>query len=137
MFSLLCAVVVALSPITETEIYKFEGQNDSATVIIYRLRDFQGALYTVKINEKRVANNFKMYQFVQLKVPAGEITLETSGNIYAEKKRFVMQVTGGKTYYLEAVVDYGYMSNALLLYERDEAAALRVMPKLTEKGKRW
>lgn len=137
MLGLVYGFLFAFTPFAELAPGSFGGQNDSATIVVYRLRDFQGALYTLKVNQKVITKNFKMYQYIQFKVPAGEVVFETSGNILVEKKRFTKQVSAGKTYFLEAVVDYSYASSTLLIYEREKAEALEVMPKLTEKGKRW
>ncbi|MFN3530127.1 MAG: hypothetical protein ACK417_09445 [Bacteroidia bacterium] len=137
MLGLVCGFLFAFTPIAEPATASYGGQNDSATIVVYRLRDFQGALYTLKVNQKLITKSFKMYQYIQFNVPAGEVVFETSGNILVEKKRFTKQVSAGKTYYLEAVVDYSYASSTLLLYQREEEEALAIMPKLTEKGKRW
>lgn len=136
MLGLVFGIWLALTPAAQAVKLSPTANNDSATIVVYRLSDFQQFPYQFKANQKIITKQFRMYQYIQFKVPAGTVLFETSGNISVEKKRFSMQVIGGKIYYLEAVVDYSYMSNALLLIQREEEVASEVVRRLKQGGQK-
>jgi hypothetical protein len=111
------------------------SQQAAATLVIYRQSDFQSSGFTLKANGQKVSGNFRAKSTLTFQVPPGQTLIETSGSIFVEKKVFSLEVKGGETYYLEAFVEYDFLSNSLYLVRRDEATALKVIDQLTSRKK--
>ncbi len=82
-----------------------------------------------------VVKRLKNRSWVDLEVPVGTLTLETvpelsyptySGKVYS------MQIEAGKLYYLEAVLDYEFLTSTMYLVLREEDRATADMKRLKQ-----
>lgn len=104
--------------------------DEHVKLTVFRPRDFQSIGFTLKINGQTVVSNFKNKSYVELKLKPGLILLETSGSIVVEKKQFSLDLKAGEIYFLEAVIDYGFLSSTFFLIKRDETHAREVIKNL-------
>jgi|APTNR8051073442_1049403.scaffolds.fasta_scaffold00226_39 hypothetical protein len=98
------------------------AQQQPATLYIYQRSTFSRAVaFDVWINGQQVAVAFPARSYFILQAPPGVLNLRTIGRpaYIAETKTFQLNVNAGQTYYLEAILDYDFMSSALYLVQRD------------------
>lgn len=98
-----------------------------ATLYIFQKGSFEGSNFDIYINNQLVAKDFRPRSWFSVQMSPGAYELRTAGRpAYAvEEKTARLQLLAGKTYYLEAVLDYDYFSRALYLMERTEADFLK------------
>lgn len=94
-----------------------------------------GSGFGVKINEQRVVKRLKSRSWVEIEVPVGTLTLETVPELayptYAGKA-YSMQTEAGNLYYLEAVLDYEFLTSTMYLVLREKKRAEAAMKRLKQ-----
>jgi hypothetical protein len=92
-----------------------------AVLHIYQKGSFGNGQYNLWINGKMVVERFQARSYFSIQVPAGSLQLRTAGlpKYFVTEKNFRLQVQTGQEYYLEAVVDYDFMSGSLYLVQRN------------------
>jgi hypothetical protein len=117
---LACAACMAVLPAYAQQAPK--AKDEPAVIFIFRKTGFQRSLFEIYINDQLIAKDFPGRAYFAIKTPPGELLLRTAGRpkYYIEEKTFRLRVDAGKTYYLEAVLDYDFMSGALYLVQRTE-----------------
>jgi len=92
-----------------------------AMLYVYQKGSFGNGQYNLWINGKMVVNRFQARSYFSIQVPAGSLQLRTAGlpKYFVAEKNFRLQVQAGQEYYLEAVVDYDFMSGSLYLVQRN------------------
>lgn len=97
-----------------------ETEDSFATLYIYQKGSFGRSLFDIWINDQLAAQDFKARSYFIVKVPVGTLRLRTTGRpaYFVEEKNFRLQVYSGQEYYLEAILDYDFMSSSLYLVER-------------------
>ncbi len=120
IFLLTCAACMAVRPAYTQQTPK--GNDEPAVIFIFRRAGFQRNFFDIYINNQLVAKTFPGRSYFAIKTPPGELLLRTTGHpkYYIEEKTFRLRAEAGKTYYLEAVLDYDFMSGALYLVQRTE-----------------
>lgn len=106
-------------------------QPEQATLVIYRQSDFQSASFILKVNGEKISENFRAKSVLTVQVPLGNTLIETNGGVFVERKTFSLTAKEGEVYYLEAIVEYSFLSNALYLVRREEAVAQKAINRLT------
>ena len=99
-----------------------KSADEPAVIFIFRRTGFQRSQFDIHINGQLVAKDFPGRAYFAIKTPPGELLLRTTGRpkYYMEEKTFRLRAEAGKTYYLEAVLDYDFLSGALYLVQRTE-----------------
>ncbi len=117
---LACTACMAVLPAYAQQAPKYRGE--PAVIFIFRKAGFQRNFFDIYINDQLVAKTFPGRSYFAIKTPPGELLLRTAGHpkYYIEEKTFRLRAEAGKTYYLEAVLDYDFMSGALYLVQRTE-----------------
>jgi hypothetical protein len=110
-----------------------------AVVYIYQKGSFGNGQYDLWINGQKVVERFQARSYFSIQVPAGALELRTAGRpkYFVVEKNFRLEVQAGQEYYLEAVVDFDFMSGSLYLVQRsaeDFKKRLKGL-KLNEKAK--
>ncbi|MBX2926881.1 MAG: hypothetical protein KF852_03505 [Saprospiraceae bacterium] len=110
-----------------------------AVVYIYQKGSFGNGQYDLWINGQKVLERFQARSYFSIQTPAGAVELRTAGRpkYFVVEKNFRLEVQAGQEYYLEAVVDYDFMSGSLYLVQRsaeDFKKRLKGL-KLNEKAK--
>ncbi len=92
-----------------------------AALHIYQKGSFGNGQYNLWINGKMVVERFQARSYFSIQVPAGSLQLRTAGlpKYFVTEKNFRLQVQAGQEYYLEAVVDYDFMSGSMYLVQRN------------------
>lgn len=103
----------------------------TATLIFYQRGSFANGSFKLMINDQTVADPFLARTYFEVTVPVGNLTLRTVSDRFGEdSKRFTFNTAPGKTYYIEAVMDYDFMIRSLYLVQREAQEALNRMKKL-------
>lgn len=110
-----------------------------AVLYIYQKGSFGNGQYDLWINGKAVVQRFQSRTYFSVQVPAGLVQLRTTGRpkYFVAEKNFRIEAQAGQEYYLEAVVDYDFMSGALYLVQRNAEDFKKRLKglKLDEKAK--
>lgn len=110
-----------------------------AVLYIYQKGSFGNGQYNLWINGKMVVERFQARSYFSIQVPAGSLQLHTTGRpkYFVAEKNFRLEVHAGQEYYLEAVVDYDFMSGSLYLVQRNAEDFKKRLKglKLDEKAK--
>lgn len=108
-------------------------------VYIYQKGSFGNGQYDLWINGQKVVERFQARSYFSIQIPAGAVELRTAGRpkYFVVEKNFRLEVQAGQEYYLEAVVDFDFMSGSLYLVQRSaEDFKKRIKGlKLNEKAK--
>ncbi len=110
-----------------------------AVLYIYRKGAFRNGYYDIWINGKAIVKDFRPRTYFAVKTLPGTLYIRTTGRPihFVEEKTFRMEVLAGREYYLEAVLDYDFLSGSLYLVQRhadDFQQRLKGL-KLDEKAK--
>lgn len=111
------------------------SSEEYATLVVYRKGDFGGPSFSVSINEKKVIAELKQRSYIVTRVKPGSIIFKVQGGNFIESKRFSMEVAAGKTYFLEAVVDYDFLFSSVHLVLRSPENAQKAMRKFKQDEK--
>ncbi|HRD79331.1 MAG: hypothetical protein IAE84_02130 [Saprospiraceae bacterium] len=110
-----------------------------AVLYIYQKGSFGNGQYDLWINGKAVVERFQSRTYFSVQVPAGLVQLRTTGRpkYFVTEKNFRIEAQAGQEYYLEAVLDYDFMSGSLYLVQRSAEDFKKRMKglKLNEKAK--
>lgn len=92
-----------------------------AVLHFYQKGSFGNGQYDLWINGKMVVERFQARSYFSIQAPAGSLQLRTTGRpkYFVTEKNFRLEVHAGQEYYLEAVVDYDFMSGSLYLVQRN------------------
>lgn len=104
--------------------------SETGTLIIYRRRDYFRSAFTLKINNTVITTQFSNNEFVEVSVPTGKTTIETSGSYITEKQNYTITVKTGETYFLKGVIDYDFFQNTLYLALVNPTEAVKELKKL-------
>ena len=103
----------------------------TATLIFYQRGSFANGSFRLVVNDQIVADPFLARTYFEVTVPAGNLTLRTISDRFGEdSKRFTFTTAPGKTYYIEAIMDYDFMIRSLYLVQREAQEALTRIKKL-------
>lgn len=115
------------------------GTEAHAVLYIYQKGAFGNGSYDIWINGQAVAKDFRPRTYFAVKTSPGVLHIRTTGRpaYFVEEKTFRIEVQAGREYYLEAVLDYDFMSGSLYLVQRNAEDFLKRLKglKLNEKAK--
>jgi hypothetical protein len=89
-------------------------QGNPARLVIYRLREFGGSPYNIKVNDQK-AGALPTNRYLQLDVPPGPIKIESARDYFSENQTVRLDARPGRTYYVKAVEEMDFLTRALLL----------------------
>jgi hypothetical protein len=89
-------------------------QTNQARLVIYRLREFGGNAYDIKVNDQK-AGPLPTNRYLQLDVPPGPVKIESVKNYFSENQTVQLDARPGRTYYVKAVEEMDFLTSALLL----------------------
>lgn len=108
-----------------------QKEASTATLIFYQRGSFANGNFKLIINDQIVADPFLARTYLEVTVPVGNLTIRTASDRFGEEsKRFAFTTAPGKTYYIEAIMDYDFMIRSLYLVQREEQEALTRIKKL-------
>lgn len=129
-----CGMLLILTTILLMGVGSPSKQTEHATLIIYK-KGYTRTGFGIKINDQLVVKRLKNRSWMDIKVPAGRLTLETVPEVRYptnEGKSFSLEVEAGKLYYLEAVVDYEFWTSTLYLILREKGRAEAEMKRFKQ-----
>ncbi|MDO7847423.1 DUF2846 domain-containing protein [Hymenobacter sp. M29] len=89
-------------------------QGTQARLVIYRLREFNGNTYDIRINDQK-AGSLPTKRYLQLDVPAGPVKIESVKDYFSDNQTVRLEARPGRTYYVKAVEEMDFLTRALLL----------------------
>lgn len=89
-------------------------QSNQARLVIYRLREFGGSSYDIKVNDQK-AGALPTNRYLQLDVPPGPVKIESTRDYFSENQTVRLDARPGRTYYVKAVEEMDFLTRALLL----------------------
>jgi hypothetical protein len=89
-------------------------QTNQARLVIYRLREFNGSTYDIKVNDQK-AGTLPTKRYLQLDVPPGPVNIESVRDYFSENQTVRLDARPGRTYYVKAVEEMDFLTSALLL----------------------
>lgn len=108
-----------------------QKEASTATLIFYQRGSFANGNFKLIINDQTVADPFLARTYLEVTVPVGNLTIHTTSDRFGEEsKRFAFTTAPGKTYYIEAIMDYDFMIRSLYLVQREAQEALTRIKKL-------
>ena len=110
-------------------------QTEHARLRIYK-KGYTRSGFGIKINDQLVVKSLKNRTWMEIEVPLGTLTLETVPEVrYPTNagKSFSLKVEAGKVYYLEAVIDYAFLTSTMYLVLREKERAETEMQRFTQK----
>lgn len=106
--------------------------DDTATLYFYRKPEFYNGRFEIWVNGVRIVSNFRSSTYFWLNLEAGTYEIRTKGRpswaIYENK--YQLQIEAGQKYYIEAVLNYGFLETSLRLEERNQADFQQLNDKL-------
>ncbi|MEZ4777713.1 MAG: hypothetical protein R3D00_31355 [Bacteroidia bacterium] len=114
-------------------------QTEHATLRIYNKGYYAGfsSGFGVKINDQMVVKRLKGRSWVDVKVPVATLTLETVpefGYPTYVGKTYSLKTEAGNLYYLEAVLDYEFLTSTMHLVLREKSRAETEMKRLKQEN---
>ena len=109
------------------------NREDYATLYFYRKPEFYSGRFDCWVNETQLVRNFRASTYFWLNLPAGTYEIRTDGRPTwtTYEKKYQLQLEAGQVYYIEAVLEYDFLGNALILQERKQSDFDQLQAKLT------
>lgn len=102
---------------------------NTATLLIYRTKEFWGTAYELRINDNIKIANFRPNNYLEVSIPEGECWIE-SKKYDSKTSRIRINAKAGHKYYIKGIEDNDFLLQALHLRQVDESKALIETPKL-------
>lgn len=106
-----------------------QPRSETATLYIYRGREFSALNYGIMVNGKRVST-LTSNRYLRVEIPAGKTVLETEKNYFSKEKAAFFMAESGKTYYVKAVDDADFMTRTLIFGFVSEDQAKRELARI-------
>jgi hypothetical protein len=106
-------------------------KSNTATLIIYRTKEFWGTSYEVKINENIRIENFKPNNAVEIQIPEGVCVIE-SKKFDSKTSKLKIDAKAGNKYYIKGIEDNDFLLKALHLRLVDENKGITETQKLSK-----
>ena len=110
-------------------------QIDYGTLRIYK-KGYGGPSFGLEINDQKIVKNLKNRSWMDVQVPPGKLTLKTVPEFRYptnEGKSFSLEIEPGKVYYLEAVLDYQFLTRTMYLVLREKERAEAEIKRFKQK----
>lgn len=106
-----------------------QTQTNTATLIIYRTKEYWATGYEVRINENIRIENFKPNNAVEIQIPEGVYVIE-SKKYNSKTSKLRIDAKAGNTYYIKGIEDNDFLLQALHLRLVDENKGITETQKL-------
>ncbi|SEG35442.1 hypothetical protein [Algoriphagus boritolerans] len=112
-----------------------ETSSDSseAILVIYRKPHLNFTAFRIYGDETILIPDVKANSYYLIKRKPGRIFLKTEGSVLrnlAEKREYSLTLEAGKTYYLEAILEYQFLLTSLHLVKRSEVDGAEAIRKM-------
>lgn len=111
-----------------------EAQDSSeATLVIYRKPHLNFTSFRIYGDETIFVPEVEANSYYLIKRKPGKILLKTEGNAlrnFAEKREYSLTLEAGKTYYLEALLEYQFLLTSLHLVKRSDVDGAKAIRKM-------
>lgn len=94
----------------------------SATITVYRQREFGGRDFTIYVNDRRIGS-LATNRYIRVEVPPGQLRIESKRDYFTEEKILSFRVASGETYYVKAVEEIDFLSHSLFMARVSEEQA--------------
>ena len=91
-----------------------QPRNESATLIIYRQREFGGKAYSITLNGKEVGS-LSSNRYLKLVTPPGRAKIESKKHYISDNQTVWLTLQPGHTYYVKAVEEIDFLTQTLLM----------------------
>ena len=108
-----------------------QTKSNTATLIIYRTKEFWGTGYEIKINETTRIENFKPNNAVEIQIPEGVYVIE-SKKFDSKTSKLKIDAKAGNKYYIKGIEDNDFLLKALHLRLVDENKGIIETQKLSK-----
>lgn len=106
-----------------------QTKSNTATLIIYRTKEFWGTGYEVKINENIRIEYFRPNNAVEIQIPEGVYVIE-SKKFDSKTSKLRIDAKAGNKYYIKGIEDNDFLLKALHLRLVDENKGITETLKL-------
>ncbi|MFN3850265.1 MAG: hypothetical protein ACK4NY_12595 [Spirosomataceae bacterium] len=106
-----------------------QTKSNTATLIIYRTKEFWGTAYEVRINENIRVENFRPNNAVEIQIPEGVYVIE-SKKFDSKSSKLKIDAKAGNKYYIKGIEDNDFLLQALHLRLVDENKGIIETQKL-------
>ena len=106
-----------------------QPRSEPSRLIIYRQKEFGGAGYTLRINDRKVGVLPPNHYF-QLMITPGRTKIESGKTFYADSKVIWLKLQPGEVYYVKAVEEMDFLTRTLLMAPMTAEQAQRDLRKL-------
>lgn len=106
-----------------------QTKSNTATLIIYRTKEFWGTAYEVRINENIRVENFRPNNAVEIQIPEGVYVIE-SKKFDSKSSKLKIDAKAGNKYYIKGIEDNDFLLQALHLRLVDENKGITETQKL-------
>ncbi len=103
------------------EALNFSKQEDYATIVIYGKSGRQLTAMDLLFDDIPVISSFTPNTYFEIKHTPGKVSLKTKGKLLRsliEEREYSLTLEAGKTYYLEAMVEYQVLMTSLHLIRK-------------------
>ncbi|MEM9327805.1 MAG: hypothetical protein AAGA85_19200 [Bacteroidota bacterium] len=110
-------------------------QKESSQVIIFRGGSYILQRFELWVNDEPVLQPFKQNTAITLTLPEGDVKVALSrGSSWGlhGSREYVIQVEAGRTYYLQAELEYDFPVTYLGLTVSNSQRYLKMLPKLSQ-----
>lgn len=109
-------------------------EEEVATLVIYYKRSVNMTSFGIYVDDKEVIDSFQKKTYYVIEHPPGKISLQTKGNLWRnfhEDKEYSLTLEAGKTYFLEALVEYQVLMTSLHLVKRSSEVGKKEIATLS------
>ncbi len=122
-----CLVCLLLVSFTHDDPEQF--RTETATLYIYRGREFGSFSYGIILNGEKVGS-LSTNRFIRLSVPAGKTVLQGRQSYLVRGKPAYFTADAGKTYFVKAIEDVDFMTRYLRFGFVSEEQAKRELARI-------
>ncbi len=127
-FHIIIVLFLQSAGIDKSELLYFQKKDEVSTLVIYSKRSLNFSSFSLFIDNERVISSFQKNIYYVLEHPPGKISLQTKGLLWrnlTEDKDYSLTLEAGKTYYLEALVEYQVLMTSIHLVRRSSEVGER------------
>lgn len=115
------------------EAQETSNSSEEATLVIYRKPHLNFTSFRIYGDETILIPDVEANAYYLIKRKPGSIFLKTEGSVLrnlTEKREYSLTLEAGKTYYLEAILEYQFLLTSLHLVKRSEVDGAEAILKM-------